>query len=202
MKKHDPMHQVQSNSTNGRALLVYAVAAILIFSAGSAFASDMDSDLENAVLESKVWLALLTELGLDSLQVEIAVDDADVSLTGTVDKRQTRELAKTVVATVEGVESVNNDIELEAKDGDDPAKTGAVEELERETKDSILATNVKLKLMSEFGSDALSIHVEAGDGKVVLSGNVDAETDVGAAKKAAASVEGVTDVVNRISMKG
>lgn len=202
MNTHHSIGRFEPNRNAARAILACVAAGILIFSAGNVLATDESSGLENFVLEINVRLALLTELGFDSLQVGISVNDGDVTLSGTVGERQTRELSKSVVAAVEGVESVKNNIKLEDRHGEDTAVAGAVEELERETNDSILATKVKLKLMNEVGDDALSIHVEASDGTVVLSGNVDAETDIEHAKKAAASVEGVTDVVNRISMKG
>jgi hyperosmotically inducible protein len=160
----------------------------------AAYAEDTVADWTTTL---GVKLALLEKLGTDSLQVEVGANAGVLTLEGTVDKRETRELAETVAKTVEGVTSVKNDILLEAS-VEDPNKAGvAAGEAEAELKDAVLATKIRLALVNELGSDGFKIGTEVASGVVTLEFHADfAEARRREATTVVEGIEGVTKVVN------
>jgi osmotically-inducible protein OsmY len=169
------------------------VGAVLI-GGGAAYAGENQADWTTTL---QVKLALLEKLGTDSLHVEVDTDAGALTLQGTVDKRETRELAAMVAATVKGVDSVKNDIMLEASVAN-PDKTAVVAgEAEAELSDAMLSTRIRIALLDQMGTDGFSIGTETADGVVTLA----FESDFGSAKRLQASdlveaMDGVTKVVS------
>lgn len=175
------------------AMMVLVGAVLTVGSA--AYAED---NLEDWKTTLNVKLALLDKLGTDSLHVEVVSDAGALTLEGTVDKRETRELAETIAKSVAGVESVDNGILLEASVAD-PNKAGvATGEAEAEWKDAVLATKIRLGLVDKMGSDGFRIGTEVASGVVTLEFN----RDFTAARRQEATtiVEGVEDVTKVVSV--
>jgi osmotically-inducible protein OsmY len=117
----------------------------------------------------QVKLALLDKLGTDTLHVDVESLGGTVSLMGTVDKRETKELAGTVAMAVHGVHRVENGIRLEAAVAN-PSQTGAaVGEADAEVRDAVLETKLRLALIDKMGSDGFGIGTDAANGVVTLS---------------------------------
>lgn len=171
-----------------------ALACALFLAGGAAIAADDAADWTTTL---KVKLVLLEKLGADSLQVEVETVDGDVTLKGTVDKRETRELAETVARSVENVKSVDNEVRLEAS-VENPSKASvAAGEIEAELRDALLATKIRLALADKFGTDGFRIEPNVADGVVTL----EFESEATAARRREATavtqgVEGVTKVVS------
>jgi len=172
---------------------MFLVGALLI--GGSvANAADNKADWTTTL---NVKLALLEKLGTDSLHVDVDSNAGALTLKGTVDKRETRELAATVAKSVASVKSVQNDILVEASVAN-PNKTGvAAGEAEAEVKDAILATRIRLALVDKMGSDGFKVGTEAANGVVTLAFDRDFDaarrTEAG---KIVKGVDGVTKVVS------
>lgn len=67
--------------------------------------------------------------------------------------------------------------------------------------DAAMTAKVKARLMAEPGIDSLQIDVDSSNGRVTLTGEVDTPERRARAKELASSVEGVTGVVDRLTMK-
>ena len=67
--------------------------------------------------------------------------------------------------------------------------------------DAATTAKVKARLMAEPGIDSLQIDVDTNNGNVTLTGQVDTPQNKARAKELASSIEGVTGVVDRLSMK-
>ena len=67
--------------------------------------------------------------------------------------------------------------------------------------DAATTAKVKARLMAEPGIDSLQIDVDTSAGRVTLTGEVDTPQNKARAKELASSIEGVTGVVDRLSMK-
>ena len=67
--------------------------------------------------------------------------------------------------------------------------------------DAATTAKVKARLMAEPGIDSLQIDVDTSNGRVTLTGQVDTPQNKARAKELAGSIEGVTGVVDRLSMK-
>lgn len=171
-----------------------ALLGAVLLGASAANAADNKADWTTTL---NVKLLLLEKLGTDSLHVEVESTDGALTLTGTVDKRETRELAATVAKTVAGVTTVKNDILLAANEAN-PNKTGvATGEAEAEVKDAVLVTRVRLVLVDKMGSDGFKIGTGAASGVVTLR----FDSDFTSARRLEATrvvkdIDGVTKVVS------
>jgi osmotically-inducible protein OsmY len=176
-----------------KTLAKFALIASVILGGTAAYAEHNQAD---GTLKLKVKLALLSKLGTDSLHVDVEAKNGAVSLTGTVDRRETRELAETIAEAVSGVITVNNDLHLEANVNNPSQAAVAAGETEAELKDAVLATKVRLALIDKMGTDGFRISTEVASGVVTL----EFERDFAAARRQEASkvtkaVEGVTKVI-------
>ena len=77
----------------------------------------------------------------------------------------------------------------------------AGEKVAAKADDAATTAKVKARLMAEPGIDSLQIDVDTNNGRVTLSGEVDTPQNKARAKELAGSIEGVTGVVDRLSMK-
>jgi osmotically-inducible protein OsmY len=142
-----------------------ALVGTVLIGGSAVYAADNQADWTTTL---NVKLALLNKLGTDSLHVDIDSTAGALMLKGTVDKRETRELAETVAKSVTGVKSVQNDILLEASVAN-PNKAGvAAGEAEAEVQDAVLATRVRIALVHKMGSDGFKIGTESASGVVTL----------------------------------
>jgi hyperosmotically inducible protein len=73
---------------------------------------------------------------------------------------------------------------------------------EENVEDASLATDVRLALIEKLGFDALGIAVDTAGGRVYLTGGVEKRATQELAEEVARSVQGVTNVENRLSLKG
>ncbi len=175
-----------------RSLIAFALIAALVALPTLAAADT----LADGTTTLKVKLALLTKLGADSLKINVDSRDGAVSLNGTVAKRETAELAKTVAEGVEGVARVDSHLSVETPPAEG-AVTRAVGEAEAEVKDGILESRVRLALVDQLGSDGFRIGTEAANGVVTLEfGDAIPEERRSMAVKAVEGVEGVTRVLS------
>ncbi|HEX4954705.1 MAG TPA: BON domain-containing protein [Thermoanaerobaculia bacterium] len=176
-----------------KTLAMVALLGVVLLGASAANAADNQADW---TVKLKVKLALLNKLGTDSMRVEVDSNAGALTLTGTVEKRETRELAESVAKSVDGVDSVQNDVLLEASVAD-PNKAGvAVGEAEAEVKDAVLATRVRLALIRKLGADGFKISTVAANGVVTLRFGEDFAADRRAvATKTAKSVTGVRTIL-------
>ena len=126
------------------------------------------SDASDAMTTLRVKVELLTKLGLDAHSIDVDTRGAAVSLTGTVDKRETKELAAEIARAVKGVSSVDNEIRTEASVRSGKTVDSALTEAEAEVKDALLENRVQLALADKLGSDGFRIDVEAANGVVTL----------------------------------
>ncbi len=77
----------------------------------------------------------------------------------------------------------------------------AGEKVAAKADDAATTAKVKARLMAEPGIDSLQIDVDTNNGRVTLTGEVDTPQNKARAKELASSIEGVTGVVDRLSMK-
>ncbi len=116
-----------------------------------------------------VKLALLEKLGTDSLHVDVSSLGGEVKLEGTVDKRETMELAGTVARSVAGVEDVENEIRLEANVANPSKAAVVVGETDAEVRDAVLETKLRLALIDKMGGDGFTIGTNVASGVVTLT---------------------------------
>jgi hyperosmotically inducible protein len=174
----------------GRVFSVVLAAHLVI---AVAFAqSDVD---KRAAMEKKIAELVVEKLGPDARTIRVTVVGNKATLTGEVTNNATRELAEEVALAVDGIKKVDNQVKATAEPGFGTKKIG------QESKDSKLELEVKDKLGNEIGSYAKGIEVEVAGGWTTLRGTVPDKTRKDLALKAAASVPGITKVIDLIRIK-
>lgn len=160
---------------------------------GAIYAADNQADWTTTL---NVKLVLLEKLGTDSLHVDVDTDAGALTLKGTVNKRETRELAESIAKSVASVKSVKNDIKLEASEANPSKASVAAGETEAELKDAMLSTKIRLVLIEKMGGDGFKIGTDVASGVVTLS--FDADFDDARrveSGKIVKGIEGVSKVV-------
>jgi osmotically-inducible protein OsmY len=151
--------------------------------------------VSEALLVTRVRVALLDRLKEDGLRVSITVHGGAVELSGAVKHRSSGELAPRVVASVKGVRSVRSGVVLAGgTPGPEPPVARVVGTVERSVGDALLVAKVKARLLEQIGKVAFKVDVDAADGFVTLSGAVPDAARERLAVGAARGTSGVKDV--------
>ncbi|HEV8238241.1 MAG TPA: BON domain-containing protein [Thermoanaerobaculia bacterium] len=170
------------------------MGATTAYAATSAKAEPTQADWTTTL---NVKLALLDKLGTDTLHIDVASHRGIVRLMGTVDKRETKELATTIAMAVRHVDSVENGIHLGSAEANPSHAGAAVGEADAEVKDAVLETRLRLALIDKMGRDGFGIGTDAADGVVTLSFDHGFDSDGRARAVAIANgMKGVSKVVS------
>ena len=162
-------------------LMVAAVALLAI--SMPVHASKMDDRIESSARKSHVFK---TYLQADDIKIQSM--DGVVTLTGTVSEESHKSLARETVASLPGVKSVDNRLEVK---GERPA----------ENSDAWLMMKVKTTLLFHRGVSGFKTEVnDVKDGIVTLRGEATSQAQKDLTTEYAKNVEGVKDVKNEITV--
>ena len=139
-----------------------------------------DADIRNAVIDN-----LMKSSHIYSGNVELTVDDGEVTLTGTVDNILAKRRAERLTSMTRGVFSVDNDIMVQAAD----------------ISNSQLEEDVINALLVDPAADSYEISVAADKGEICLTGKVESWQERQLAEFAAMGVYGVRQVDNQIQVE-
>ena len=147
--------------------------------------------LDDTVVTTRVKSALLSDQEVKGFDIKVETRKGTVLLSGFVDTALQMDRAIATAKTVEGVQSVDNGITL---------RTGA-ETAGNKLDDVVLTTKVKSALVADAAIKSAQIGVVVRKGEVQLSGFVDTQSQIDQAIAVAKSVDGVSGVVNEMSVK-
>ncbi|MDR8013462.1 BON domain-containing protein [Ectopseudomonas guguanensis] len=153
------------------------------------------AQLDAARQEGSIWTAFALNRHLNPFKLEIGVEDGVATLGGKVENEVQKELAEQVALSIEGIDSVDNRIEVggDAVEGNPPAMVQRLE-------DASLAATVKSKLLWNSTTRGLDIQVRSETGNVTLSGNAQTPAAKELAGQLAANTDGVREVFNHLSI--
>jgi osmotically-inducible protein OsmY len=171
---------MKMKSTCSLALLA-ATSALLVTSA-SVRASDTDSRIESSAANSYVFKTYLKD---DSIKTESK--DGVVTLTGTVAKASDKSLAQDTVASLPGVISVDNQLQVS---GEQPA----------EHSDTWIGLKVKSALLFHRNVSATGTTVYVKDGIVTLQGEASSLAEKELTTEYARDVDNVKAVKNNMTI--
>jgi hyperosmotically inducible protein len=157
------------------------VASLLLINV-NLFASETDDRIESSAKQSYVFKTYLKN---DDIKIQST--DGAVTLTGTVSGESHKPLAWETVASLPGVKSVDNKLEVK---GDVPAVNT----------DAWLITKVKSALLFHRSVSATETEVSAKDGTVTLRGKAASTAQKNLATEYARDVEGVKAVKNEMTV--
>jgi hyperosmotically inducible protein len=152
----------------------------------------MGTDIDDSTITTKVKAALLADEDVKGLDIKVETRKGEVYLSGFVDSQGQMDRAITVAKGVEGVKNVDNKMTLKT------TETTVGEKID----DGIISTKVKAALAGDEGiKNSTDIIVETRDGEVQLSGFVNDQAQMDRAVEVARGVEGVKNVINKMSIK-
>ena len=161
-------------------VMMVSVVALLALAA-PAQASKLDSRIESSAKQSYVFMTYLKD---DDIKIQ-SVNGA-VSLTGTVAEESHKSLAHDTVASLAGVKSVDNKLEIK---GDRPT----------DNSDAWLTTKVKTMFLFHRNVSAMT-EVATQNGIVTLKGEAESQAQKDLTTEYAKDVEGVKDVINEMTV--
>lgn len=149
------------------------------------------NDKSDTWLKMKVQTALVFHSNVRASKTEVSVINGVVTLKGKAKSQAQKELTTQYTKDVEGVKEVKNEMTI-AK----PSQT-----IGDKIDDASITAQVKMTLMMYKSTGAIRTSVTTNNGVVTLSGQAknDAERDL--VTKITEDVEGVNDVVNKMTIK-
>jgi osmotically-inducible protein OsmY len=155
-------------------------------------AKDMAKDTKDAASDLATHVKLETKLAasgeLSALAINTDVKDGVVHMKGEVETDAQKEMATQMAKSIEGVKSVKNELKITDKE------PGMLESMRDSAGDAALTAKVKTRLLASDNTSGLAINVTTEDDVVVLSGEVDSETERELAVLIAGNTSGVEDV--------
>ncbi len=149
------------------------------------------NEIDDSVVTTRVKSALLADDYVKSMDVKVATRKGEVMLSGFADAQSQIDRSILVAKGVEGVKSVINQLSL--KEGK--------QTVGNKIDDSVITAGVKAALLQDPIMKSMEISVKTRIGEVQLSGFVDNTIQSTHAIEVAKSVEGVTTVVDNMSIK-
>lgn len=163
---------------------------------------EVTGSVGEALLVTRIRVALLDRLKEDGLRVSIATHDGVVDLSGAVQNRSSVELATQAAASVKGVRAVRSRVTLaDGTQGPEPPVARVVGTVERSVGDALLEARIKTRLLEQLGKVAFKVDVDAADGVVTLSGVVPDVARKQLAVSIARGTSGVKDVRDLLAVQ-
>ena len=164
-------------------------------SAGQAVDSSLNKVgdfMDDSTITARVKAALIDDKNIRSSDISVKTENKVVTLSGSVDGAEQKDLAVNAAKTVKGVTTVNDQLNVVAE------KSAS---LEGYAGDTAITSQVKAKLLADDIVPSRKVTVETRDGTVHLSGTVDSRQQADRAADIAKAVSGVKNVENNLSVK-
>ncbi|HEX8595173.1 MAG TPA: BON domain-containing protein [Pseudomonas sp.] len=181
--------------------LALATATITVLGLNPLLASaaqqDLPSQLAQARQEGSIWTAFALNRHLSPFKIDVSVEQGTATLKGKVENEVDRELAERIALDVNGIDKVDNQLEIDANVAAEP---GTKANLAQSFEDATLTATVKSKLLWNSVTEALKIEVDSKEGVVTLKGRATSPEAKELAGSLASNTDGVTSVNNLISL--
>ncbi|MBN8429137.1 MAG: BON domain-containing protein [Xanthomonadales bacterium] len=174
------------------------LAALSIY-ATPAIGADASADATSARQEAQIWTTYALSPYLRAADIHVSVMDGKATLTGKVDEEVNKELAKQIALGVEGVRSVDNQIEVQADYA--PTSQASHRRYASYVDDASISTAIRSKLAWSKHLNAGSARVETLSGKVTLTGNVETADTRDLIGRVALNTRGVVSVDNQLRVQ-
>lgn len=158
---------------------------------GAPPATTIGTEVDDSVITTKVRAALMSNEDIKSLDIKVTTSKGEVLLSGFADNQTQIDLSIAVTKGVENVKNVDNKLSL--KEG--------TQTVGNKIDDTVITAQVKSALLADPVMKSLDVSVTTRKGEVQLSGFVDNLTQMTHAADVAKGIEGVTGVVNHLSLK-
>ncbi|AMO70020.1 hypothetical protein DOK_17175 [gamma proteobacterium BDW918] len=161
-------------------------------------ANDWQGKTNDAWLDGKIETALMLNSELNNFEIDTKVNKSKVLLTGTVTSEIEKDLAGQIAENVDGVNSVDNKLEVNPNHKSKVAQTG--QNFSRTWHDLSTTAGINIKYAANDDIEATAIDVDTKNGKVMLTGTVKNETAHDLAIEIAKGFDHVTDVEDNLQV--
>jgi hyperosmotically inducible periplasmic protein len=176
--------------------LTTSLIALSLFTAPVALAdNNWEDKSRDAWLDGKAETTLLLNSNLNSFDINTDVKNGVVTLSGKVESEVDKSLASELVASLEGVTEVDNQLKVAADDQEEQSS-----EVVQALTDSKVATVVKTRLLFESEVSGSAINVDANKGEVTLEGEVSSEAERELAITIAENTSDVKKVTDKLKV--
>ncbi|MEE1865275.1 MULTISPECIES: BON domain-containing protein [Pseudomonas] len=177
--------------------LAVAAAMLLSLPLAASAAESLPTPAHQARLEGGLQTALALNRLLNPYKIEVRVEGKTAYLQGEVENQVERHLAEQVALATRGIDSVENQLRVNAELVEQPLERRAYAQ---RLEDATLASVIQARLLWSTHTQAVPIEVESRDGVVTLRGQVNSAEAKELAGVLAGSTEGVFLVNNLISL--
>ena len=154
----------------------------------------MSQRFDNATTTASVKSRLLWNSNTEGLDINVTTMNGVVTLEGTAQSEEAKELAERLAANTDGVRDVENNITVNANATAAAKAQNTADEAGEAISDAWITSKVKSTFLFSSNLDGLDITVETENGQVTLSGTVDSAAEKELAVETARNIRGVTDV--------
>jgi osmotically-inducible protein OsmY len=201
------LYENRRNAFSRNVILVTSSGVVLliliaIISMAGVFAADNESqEVTDVRQETQIATTYKLSPYLRQSDIQVIVRDGTALLTGVVPEEINRELAEEIALGVEGIRTINNEIEVradfETAQRDEAAERSFAEVIE----DAGITTAVKSKLLWSRHTDGIATTVETRRGHVTLEGTANTQATKDLAGMLAQNTMGVVAVVNNLQLQ-
>lgn len=163
-------------------------------------AEDTADKLNDARMEGRIHMAYALNEHLSTFDLDIEVKGSDAVISGDVEDEVQKDLAEQVAVSIEGVESVDNQIKINDQYNHKVRSNDAGRSFRDSISDTTTTATVKSKLLWNGNTGGLDINVSTKNGYVTLEGQADSEASKSLAERLTANTDGVRSVDNNIQV--
>lgn len=156
--------------------------------------STLAQRFDDATLVATVKSKLLWNSNTEGLDINIAAKNGEVTLTGSAQTPEAKELAARLAANTKGVREVHNNLTVSAADSAAAKTQNATDDASAAISDAWITSKVKSSYLYSRNLDGLDISVDTKGGMVSLSGKVRSSTEKQLAIETARNIRGVRGV--------
>ena len=181
-----------------KSMATIALSTILFISSTLALADQQSWKNESldAWIDGKAETTLLLNTNLNSFSIDTDVHSGVVTLTGAVNSHLEKSLAGELVAGLDGVKEVKNELSIL----DDKRQTTQDDETLSTLTDAKITTVLKTRLLMARDISAMDIEVTTTGGIVQLTGKVKSNTEHDLVVNMARNAEDVNSVVDKLEI--
>jgi len=163
--------------------------------------AETNDEFANGWKEGKIETAFLFNEHLNNFKLDSEVDGSRVTLTGEVDSGVKKELAGEIADSIEGIDSVDNRIDVVEEDSQGSAFNDGDNEFLASVKDASITAVIKMKYLVNENLSAVDIKVSTENQSVTLTGDVASEELKELAGAIAGNSDDVVNVDNQLNVR-
>lgn len=158
------------------------------------FKGEQPAENSDGWLSMQVKSSLLYNRNVSGVKTQVFVNEGIVTLKGEADNQAQKDLAGEYAKDIKGVKDVKNEMTIVQVPSEVKQTMG------EKIDDASITAQIKMAFLTHHSTSAFKTGVETADGVVTLSGNAPTGAGKDMATKVAGDINGVTNVVNNMTI--